>query len=150
GRREGFWVFKRGGGANVVVRPCAPDHHVCSTKKPSRLPAFLLIPSESHRGSKGRLLSGAIVSLALLATSCIPRVKAGAATGSAGGASSGQTQAGPAAPAVRVNQVGYLTSLPKRATVRSDSTTPLPWELRGANGAAILKGTTTVLGDDPA
>src|SRR5262249_28786014 len=90
--------------------------------------------------------AGACVLAALFAVSCIPRVKSGAVAGAATGQSSGASQG----PAVRVNQVGYFTRLPKHATLRSDSDAPVPWELRGAGGAVLAKGTTKPFGDDKA
>lgn len=79
--------------------------------------------------------------------SCIPRVKHGTTT--AGGAAP-SAASGPETPAVRVNQVGYLAHLPKRATVHSDAMAPLAWEIRTPNGAVVAKGSTNVFGDDPA
>ena len=38
---------------------------------------------------------------------------------------------------VRVNQVGYLPDGPKRATVISDATTPLPWQLKDKAGTVV-------------
>lgn len=95
-------------------------------------------------------ITAGILLVALAAGGCIPRVKAGGGTASPTGAPSAQSASGPPAPAVRVNQVGYLTTLAKRATVRTESATPLPWEIRGAGGAVVAKGTTRVFGDDPA
>ncbi|MFJ8625015.1 glycoside hydrolase family 9 protein [Kitasatospora sp. NPDC093550] len=51
---------------------------------------------------------------------------------------------------VRVNQLGYLPDGPKRATVVSSATAPLPWQLRGPSGAQVAAGTTTVVGADRA
>ena len=51
-------------------------------------------------------------------------------------------------PPVRVNQVGYVTSGPKRATVVTDATAPLPWQLKDARGKVRAKGRTTVFGAD--
>jgi endoglucanase len=52
-------------------------------------------------------------------------------------------------PRVRVNQVGYLPNGPKNATVVTDVTTPLPWELHDAAGAVVDHGTSTPRGLDP-
>ncbi|WP_432832179.1 glycoside hydrolase family 9 protein [Dactylosporangium sp. CA-092794] len=52
-------------------------------------------------------------------------------------------------PRVRANQVGYLADGPKRATVVTEATTPLPWQLRTAGGALVAGGTTTPRGVDP-
>lgn len=49
---------------------------------------------------------------------------------------------------VRVNQVGYLTEGPKQGTVVSDSTTPLTWSLRDADGTELATGSTTPAGVD--
>jgi endoglucanase len=87
----------------------------------------------------------AAVTLAL--SSCIPRAKPGVANGGAPGS---QPNVGPPTPAVRVNQVGYLPRFPKRATVRSDSEGPLAWDLKGADGTVVAKGTTKPFGDDAA
>lgn len=51
-------------------------------------------------------------------------------------------------PAVKVNQVGYLTRGPKRSTVVTDAVEPLTWTLEDANGAAVATGTTTPAGFD--
>ncbi|MBN1428196.1 MAG: glycoside hydrolase family 9 protein [Anaerolineae bacterium] len=53
---------------------------------------------------------------------------------------------------VYTNQVGYLPDAPKRATVVSDSTSPLDWELvdGNENDKIVLSGSTTVFGDDDA
>jgi endoglucanase len=53
-------------------------------------------------------------------------------------------------PDVRVNQLGYLVDLPKRATLRSDASSPLAWELRNDAGAVVMSGKTVVFGDDAA
>lgn len=52
-------------------------------------------------------------------------------------------------PRVRVNQVGYLPEGPKRATLVSDATEPLPWELHDADGATVATGTSEPRGLDP-
>ncbi|GAA1848656.1 glycoside hydrolase family 9 protein [Myceligenerans crystallogenes] len=52
-------------------------------------------------------------------------------------------------PRVRVNQVGYLPDGPKNATVVTDSTTPVAWELLGADGAVVDSGDSTPEGTDP-
>ncbi|TDV44759.1 glycoside hydrolase family 9 protein [Actinophytocola oryzae] len=52
------------------------------------------------------------------------------------------------APPVRVNQVGYLPNLPKRATVATESTTPLVWTLKNAAGTAVARGRTVPKGLD--
>jgi endoglucanase len=51
-------------------------------------------------------------------------------------------------PRVRVNQVGYLPFGPKGATLVTDATTPLPWQLRNAAGSVVASGTTTPRGTD--
>ncbi|MFF5228704.1 glycoside hydrolase family 9 protein [Dactylosporangium sp. NPDC000521] len=50
---------------------------------------------------------------------------------------------------VRVNQVGYLPDGPKHATVISDATDPLPWQLKDKAGAVVASGETTPHGMDP-
>lgn len=52
--------------------------------------------------------------------------------------------------AIRVNQVGYLPGLEKKATVVSSSTTPIAWRLLNSAGTAVKSGTTTVFGKDSA
>jgi len=52
-------------------------------------------------------------------------------------------------PRVRVNQVGYLPGGPKGATLVTDTTTPLPWQLRNASGAVVRSGLTGPRGVDP-
>src|SRR5690606_31080023 len=49
-----------------------------------------------------------------------------------------------ALPGVRVNQVGYLPKLSKIATVVSDATEPLDWELLSSAGKPVATGKTTV------
>ena len=49
---------------------------------------------------------------------------------------------------VRVNQVGYLTTGPKRATLISDATAPLPWTLRDSAGASVATGSSEPRGMD--
>ena len=49
---------------------------------------------------------------------------------------------------VRVNQLGYLTTGPKRATVISDATAPVPWTVRDASGASVATGSSEPRGDD--
>jgi len=53
-------------------------------------------------------------------------------------------------PRVRVNQVGYLPDGPKRATLVTDATTALPWQLRDGAGAVVASGTTAPRGVDQA
>lgn len=52
-------------------------------------------------------------------------------------------------PLVRVNQVGYLPTGPKRATVVSEATEPQPWQLRDADDAVVAEGLSTPEGLDP-
>ena len=49
---------------------------------------------------------------------------------------------------VRVNQLGYLASGPKFATLMSDATDPVEWELLSADGASVATGTSDPRGDD--
>jgi endoglucanase len=51
-------------------------------------------------------------------------------------------------PRVRVNQVGYLPEGPKNATVVTEATAALPWELRDAGGKAVTRGRTVPRGTD--
>src|SRR6185312_6991772 len=53
-------------------------------------------------------------------------------------------------PRVRVNQFGYLPGGPKNATVVTEATAALPWQLRSAAGAVLASGTTTTRGVDAA
>ncbi|MEN3361137.1 MAG: endoglucanase [Mycobacteriales bacterium] len=53
-------------------------------------------------------------------------------------------------PAVRVNQVGYLTNLPKHASVVTDAATPQAWTLATAAGRVVAHGMTTLFGADAA
>jgi endoglucanase len=53
-------------------------------------------------------------------------------------------------PNVLVNQTGYLPRLPKIATVKSASKTPLKWELHKHGGGVVASGETKVLGKDEA
>jgi endoglucanase len=47
---------------------------------------------------------------------------------------------------VRINQLGYLPQAPKRATIASSATAPLPWQLRNAGGQVVAEGRTRVFG----
>ncbi|MFE0388251.1 glycoside hydrolase family 9 protein [Streptomyces bungoensis] len=51
-------------------------------------------------------------------------------------------------PRVRVNQAGYLPAGPKNATLVTDATTRLPWELRNAAGKPVARGWTVPRGTD--
>ncbi|GAA2532101.1 glycoside hydrolase family 9 protein [Winogradskya humida] len=51
-------------------------------------------------------------------------------------------------PRVRVNQVGYLPDGPKKATLVTDATTALPWQLRNAAGKVVKSGRSTPRGVD--
>jgi endoglucanase len=53
-------------------------------------------------------------------------------------------------PNVLVNQTGYLPALPKLATVKSASKTPLKWELLKQGGAVAASGETKPVGLDAA
>ncbi|MFG1675928.1 glycoside hydrolase family 9 protein [Micromonospora sp. NPDC049282] len=53
-------------------------------------------------------------------------------------------------PRVRVNQVGYLPGGPKHATVVTDATEALRWQLKSAAGAVVAGGETTPRGVDDA
>lgn len=55
----------------------------------------------------------------------------------------------PAGP-LRVNQVGYTPGLPKKASLATDSTTPLTWTLLDSAGATAATGKTIPLGADAA
>ncbi|MEU9733144.1 glycoside hydrolase family 9 protein [Streptomyces sp. NPDC048002] len=51
-------------------------------------------------------------------------------------------------PRVRVNQVAYLPAGPKNATLVTDATARLPWQLRRADGTVAARGWTTPRGTD--
>ncbi|GGL63743.1 endoglucanase [Streptomyces fumigatiscleroticus] len=51
-------------------------------------------------------------------------------------------------PRVRVNQVGYLPSGPKNATLVTDATERLPWQLRNSGGGVVAHGWTVPRGVD--
>ncbi|MFI7577186.1 glycoside hydrolase family 9 protein [Micromonospora sp. NPDC049497] len=53
-------------------------------------------------------------------------------------------------PRVRVNQVGYLPGGPKNATVVTEATEALPWQLRSASGDVVASGTSSPRGEDDA
>ncbi|MFC4561813.1 glycoside hydrolase family 9 protein [Nocardiopsis mangrovi] len=53
-------------------------------------------------------------------------------------------------PRVRVNQVGYLPGGPKNATLITDATAPVGWELADAAGAVVAEGETVPRGHDAA
>ncbi|MFC0526562.1 glycoside hydrolase family 9 protein [Phytohabitans kaempferiae] len=51
-------------------------------------------------------------------------------------------------PRVRVNQVGYLPKGPKNATVVTEATKALPWQLKNSAGKVVASGRTTPRGLD--
>ncbi len=51
-------------------------------------------------------------------------------------------------PRVKVNQVGYLPDGPKKATLVTEATEPVAWELNDAEGAVVATGETAVHGED--
>ncbi|WHM40748.1 glycoside hydrolase family 9 protein [Streptomyces sp. BPTC-684] len=51
-------------------------------------------------------------------------------------------------PRVRVNQVAYLPTGPKNATLVTDATTKLPWQLKNAHGTVVARGWTVPRGVD--
>jgi endoglucanase len=51
-------------------------------------------------------------------------------------------------PRVRVNQVAYLPAGPKNATLVTDATARLPWQLKNADGATVAHGWTVPRGLD--
>ncbi|GEC02581.1 endoglucanase [Streptomyces spinoverrucosus] len=51
-------------------------------------------------------------------------------------------------PRVRVNQVAYLPAGPKNATLVTDATEALPWQLKNAGGAVVAQGRTVPRGVD--
>ena len=53
-------------------------------------------------------------------------------------------------PRVRVNQVGYLPHGPKNATLVTDATEPLPWQMHNSSGTTVASGQSTPRGVDPA
>lgn len=52
-------------------------------------------------------------------------------------------------PRVRVNQVGYLTNGPKAATLVTEATDRVRWQLLDRPGGVVAKGRTTPAGVDP-
>ncbi len=63
---------------------------------------------------------------------------------------SSNPQARAAESAIRLNQVGYPPSFPKRATIPDNATTPLSWQLIDREGNVAASGRTTVFGKDAA
>ncbi|GIF10161.1 glycoside hydrolase family 9 protein [Actinoplanes teichomyceticus] len=53
-------------------------------------------------------------------------------------------------PRVRVNQVGYLPAGPKNATVVTDATDALGWQLKNSEGDVVASGSSTPRGVDAA
>ncbi|WP_048646756.1 glycoside hydrolase family 9 protein [Nitratireductor soli] len=53
-------------------------------------------------------------------------------------------------PPIRINQAGYTSDGPKKATLVSDSEMPLKWQLLRAGGKAVAEGTTRRFGYDKA
>jgi endoglucanase len=51
-------------------------------------------------------------------------------------------------PRVRVNQLGYLTHGPKRATVVTSAASALPWQLHNSDGVTVASGQTAPAGMD--
>ena len=51
-------------------------------------------------------------------------------------------------PRVRVNQVGYLPAGPKRATLVTEATEALPWQLKNSAGTVVASGTSAPAGVD--
>ncbi|MFI8191724.1 glycoside hydrolase family 9 protein [Streptomyces sp. NPDC085946] len=51
-------------------------------------------------------------------------------------------------PRVRVNQVAYLPAGPKNATLVTDATAKLPWQLKNAGGTVVARGWTVPRGVD--
>ncbi|MDG9717336.1 glycoside hydrolase family 9 protein [Streptomyces sp. DH24] len=51
-------------------------------------------------------------------------------------------------PRVRVNQVAYLPNGPKNATLVTDATESLPWQLKSAGGTVVARGATVPRGED--
>ncbi|MBG0562344.1 glycoside hydrolase family 9 protein [Actinoplanes sp. NEAU-A11] len=52
-------------------------------------------------------------------------------------------------PRVRVNQVAYVKDGPKGATLVTEKTTAVPWELKDGSGKVLARGTTRPHGVDP-
>ncbi len=65
-----------------------------------------------------------------------------------GAASEREPAQQPAVRAVRLNQVGYTPSSAKKATILSDATRPLAWEVHDGSGRSVASGRTNVLGLD--
>lgn len=82
-----------------------------------------------------RILLGAATALALAATGLVAMP----------GAAPAQPVVGPD---VKVNNVGYVPGLPKRASVVHGATAPVGWQLRDAAGQVVATGDTTVFGAD--
>ncbi|MFF7264099.1 glycoside hydrolase family 9 protein [Streptomyces sp. NPDC008159] len=51
-------------------------------------------------------------------------------------------------PRVRVNQVAYLPAGPKNATLVTEATAKLPWQLKNASGSVVARGSTRPRGVD--
>ncbi|WP_354637748.1 glycoside hydrolase family 9 protein [Kitasatospora camelliae] len=111
------------------------------------------MPSPTTRHRWPRRAAAALTGLALAASGLTTASAAGAAEARPATTltvTTAVTTAEAADTPVRVNQLGYLPDGPKRATVVSASTTPLPWQLRDAAGQVVASGTSTVHGADPA
>ncbi|MET7401115.1 glycoside hydrolase family 9 protein [Dactylosporangium sp. NPDC005572] len=97
----------------------------------------------------------AIAAIIAVPAVALPIVFAGNDGGLPGtGANDGSAYAFPATPdsipdtPVRVNQVGYLPDGPKRATVISDSSQPLAWQLKDKAGKVVASGESQPKGMD--
>ena len=54
----------------------------------------------------------------------------------------------PTPPGILLNQLGYYPRTAKEATLVSDSTSPVKWELKDSSGTVVMTGTTTPKGLD--
>jgi endoglucanase len=69
-------------------------------------------------------------------------------TGGAGQGGNGGTPGGGTASAIRVNQVGYLTSWPKRATAVTNDAGPITWRLLDGARSEVSSGSARAFGND--
>ncbi|MFD7014703.1 glycoside hydrolase family 9 protein [Streptomyces sp. NPDC059928] len=115
--------------------------HTSPPQAPRPRKAPSVPPATSARGvlrHAAAALAGLVLATGGLTATALPAHSADAATVAA------------ADVPVRVNQLGYLPDGPKRATVVSSATEPLPWQLRDSSGVVVSSGTTTVHGADQA
>lgn len=130
------------GGAEVNYAAAFPSTKLALTNVPTSLSYTFTVPADANFPNNTTLEFSQDIGNDVDYTFCIDDV-------SLLGGAEPEIYEPDTGPRVRVNQVGYLPKGPKSATLVTDATDPVAWQLKNSGGSVVASGNSTPKGVDP-